>query len=226
MPPSRPLQVAAVVAGAGALVGAGVALGRGIGRGIERGDDAAPSLWPAEILTLRYQGLDIHRRAPGSYVARAGDHRWTLPRYVKGARFRVGTATLTAAEWRVITGMIEAGWSLLDVVPGGRNVHDLRMVLKELPLDTQYSLIIERPIQIIRRVSDRLFYGVDHPRGGSDPIPHLPIWDRQRDHVLPHGFDLTRRQWVLYTGILEAAWMVGETMDGSIGGGPEDEGKR
>lgn len=218
MPPSRPLQVAAAVAGAGALVGAGVALGRGLRR-----EDTAPSLWPETLLTLRFGSLDIRRRAPGSYVVRAGDSVWTLSRDVKGP-FRVGTVTLKPAEWRVISGMLEAAWSLLDAVPEGRSVHDLRLSLTELPLESQWSLQIDRPIELLRDVSSREFYVV-HKTKASESVAHLPIWDRDRSKIVGGGFDLTRRQWILYTGILEAAWLVGETMDGSIGGGSKDEGK-
>lgn len=218
MPPSRPLQVAAAVAGAGALVGAGVALGRGLRR-----EDTAPSLWPESLLTLRFGSLDIRRRAPGSYVVRVGDSSWTLSRDVKGA-FRVGTVTLKPGEWRVITAMLEAAWSLLEVVPEGRSVHDLRLALTELPLESQWSLQIDRPIELLRDVSSREFYVV-HKTKASESVAHLPIWARDHAKIVGGGFDLTRRQWILYTGILEAAWLVGETMDGSIGGGSKDEGK-
>src|SRR5690606_6441908 len=145
------------------------------------------------LIALTFQDLQIHRRSPGRYVGRAGDSSWTLSCDPKGARCRIGPAMITAAEWRVITGILDAAWSLLDVVPADRRVHNLRLALKELPLENQYSLTLARPIQIIRRVSDGLFYGVQDPRGGSGPIAHLPIWDRDRDHVLPAGFDLTRR---------------------------------
>lgn len=95
------LKVAGVLAGAGALVTSGVVIGRKTAPKVQGcALPEAPPRWPADIVTLQYLWLDIHRQGPGRYLVRDGDARWTLPRSFAAARIDLGGKTLEQDEWR------------------------------------------------------------------------------------------------------------------------------
>lgn len=177
------------------------------------------SHWPAEAVTLRYSHrFDIHRGAPGRYVVRSPDGQWTLPRSFKASGIKLGPITLWQSEWRALTGILEAAWSVLDVAPCDRAFFGVALVARELPPEVPRSIVINVPIEIVRVASGR--FAVHAPGRSPIDMEHLPPGPESTFWI--HGINVTRRQWMLYTAILEAAWMVAETMEGFL----EDEIRR
>lgn len=172
---------------------------------------------PPETVLLHFQGLDIHRESPGRYVARTSESRWTLPRSFKAPAIQLGRLTVRQVEWRVLTGILEAAWSILDVVSCGRGVHDIELVVRELPPESNGSIVITRPVEIMSKGSTSNTssprYWVYAPSREPIPMEHVPTESR----ISLHGIRVTRRQWMLYTAILEAAWLVAESMDDFLG---------
>lgn len=209
------LKVAGVLAGAGALVTSGVVIGRKTAPKVQGcALPEAPPRWPADIVTLQYLWLDIHRQGPGRYLVRDGDARWTLPRSFAAARIDLGGKTLEQDEWRVLTGALEAAWSVLDVVPREREVHGVHLLIRELPPEHPASIVIRSPVEILRRGGGR--FSVHAPHRTPIELDHLPPGPQGTIEL--HDVDLTRWQWMLYTAILEAAWLVAETLHGFLDG--------
>lgn len=212
------LKVAGLLAGAGALVTSGVVIGRKTAPPV-RGrqlPEAAPR-WPAEIVSVHYLTLDIHREAPGRYVARGAGSQWTLPRSIPAHRFELGRVLMDEDKWRVLTGIVEAAWSLLDVVPSTTKVHDVDLLVRDLPPEHPASIVIQRPVEILRQGSGR--FTVHAPHRLPIEMEHLPPGPRETFAL--HDVDVTRRQWMLYTAILEATWLIAETLPGFLPGEPD-----